>query len=314
MKLFGRKPDGVPVDPSLGDPRAAALIEAVEADDLDGVRAVLADPATPEERERLTTTLVDHPGHMEVFEAWLEQEHDRPAAWLARGAYGVGWAWDARGGGYAELVGEEAWDEFFRRLTRAEDDLVRAAEMDPADAVPWTHLITAARGLEVPAEELWRRHEAAHARRPWLYEAHFQSLQFVCEKWFGSDEESLAFARATARDAPAGASVRALVPQAHIEIWLDMHRREGEDPEAYIRREEVREEIHEAARGSVLADGFADELANVPALNTFAMGLWLAGDEATARALVGRLGRRRAEAPWNYLEEPGRVYADLLAD
>ena len=80
MKLFGRKPDGVPVDPSLGDPRAAALIEAVEADDLDGVRAVLADPATPEARERLTTTLVAHPGHLEAFQAWPEQNHDRTGA------------------------------------------------------------------------------------------------------------------------------------------------------------------------------------------------------------------------------------------
>ena len=313
MALFRRKPKGVPADITAGDPRAAQLIHAVASDDADGVRAVLTQAAGADERERLTALLAELPGHPQPFETWVEREPDNPTARLARAAHGIGFAWAARGAGYGDTVGKDDWTVFLERLRRAEGDLLRAAEYDRDDAVPWSLMLMSGRGVEAPKEELLGRYEQAQARHPWLLEAHLQLLQALCAKWFGSDEESLGFARAVARDAPEGAAVRALVPMAHIEIWLDMDRRDGQSPDAYQERPDVREEIQEAARRSVFADGFSDDLVTVPALNVFAVGLYLFGDEPAAAALVQRLGDRRTDFPWAYLSDPDRRYADLLA-
>ena len=307
------KPRSVPVDITNGDPRLAALVDAVEQQDLDTIRATLDKPASHAERERLTWVLSDAGGSPDVFDAWVERQPDLPMARLARGAHGVGWAWDARGGDYAEHVTEDRFDVFHERLQTAEDDLHRAAELDPADPVPYTHLLTSGRGLEVSLAELQDRFDQAQSREQWLPEAHLQLLQGLCEKWFGSDEASLDFARKTAREAPEGAAALAVVPMAHIEIWHDMHRRDGADPAAYVKRDDVREDIAAAARRSVFADGFDDDVVTVPALNVFAVGLLLTGDEEGARALVQRLGTRRTGFPWPYFEDPDREYGELLA-
>ena len=313
MPLFRRKPQGVPIDPTAGDPRAARLIEAVRSDDPHAVRAALDVPLDAAERERLLSIMTAVEGHPEVFDAWVDVEPDSQLALLARGAYGVSFAWQARGADRAERVEEDAWEVFFDRLRVAAEDLWRAAELDPADPVPWTNLLISGRGLQVPKEEERMRYEELQQRAPWLLEAQLQTLHFLCKKWFGSDEESLAFARNVDRDAPTGSSARAVVPMAHIELWLDLHDREGGgDPDAYKQRTDVRDEIRAAAERSVFADGFEDDLRTVPALNAFAMGLGMFGDEEGARALVQRLGTRRTEFPWAYYVDPDTVYGALL--
>ena len=314
MPLFRRKPRGVPVDHTAGDPRAARLVEAVRSGDPDALKGALEGPFDAAERERLVSIATAVEGHPEVFDAWLEREPDAQLALLARRAYGVSYAWQARGSDRAERVAEDAWEVFFERLRVAEDDLLRAAELDPADPVPWTNLLISGRGLQVPKEEEQMRYEELQRRGPWLLEAHLQTLQFLCKKWFGSDEESLTFARNVDREAPDGAAARAVVPMAHIELWLDLHEREGgEDPDAYKQRAEVRDEIRAAAERSVFARGFEDDLVTVPALNAFAMGLGMFGDEEGARAIVRRLGTRRTEFPWAYYVDPDAVYGELLS-
>lgn len=314
MPLFRRKPKGVPFDRTIGDPRAAHLVRALGADDLDGVRTVLGEASSPEEREWLLSLVSDVPDHYELFGRWVDAESDSQLAWLARGAYGVGHAWAARGRDVAERVGEDAFEVFWERLRVAEDDLLRAAEMDAGDPVPWSNLLVSGRGLQVPKEELWMRYDEAQNRRPWLVEANAQLLQSLCKKWFGSDEEALEFARRVDREAPDGAAARAVLPMAHIEIWLAKHDRDGENPAAYREDATARDEIRAAAERSVLADGFADESPNVFAMNVFAMGLYLFGSEPAAQELAARLGTRRTEFPWIYFNDGDRVYGELLGD
>ena len=312
MPLFRRKPKRVPFDVTAGDERAARLVAATENGDLDAIRAVLTDAQAPEDREQLTSLLPDVEGRHELFDRWAEAEPDSQLARLARGAYGIGYAWEARGGDYADRVGRDAFELFWERLRVAEEDLARAAEMEPSDPVPWSHLLKSGRGLQVPKEELWMRYDEAQSRRPWLVETHMQLLQSLCEKWFGSDEESLEFARRIDREAPEGAAARAVLPMAHIEIWLDKHRRDGEDPREYRENRDAREEIRAAADRSVFADGFREELASIYPMNVFAMGLWLFGDVPAAEKIAQRLGPRRTEFPWVYFNDGDRVYGELL--
>jgi hypothetical protein len=302
---FFRKRD-VPVDRTSGDPRAARLLEAFAADDLDGVASALAEAGTPEERERMTSLLSAVPREAHVLDAWVEREPDEPAAWLARGAHGIGWAWEARGRDTADNVGRDAFELFFDRLRDAEDDLLRAARLAPEDAVPWCHTIISGRGLQVPKEELWMRYEETQSRHPWLLEAHLQMVQGIAKKWGGSHEEMLDFARRVGREAPAGAPVHAVVAEAHVEVWFDL------EDDTYLWRPDVQEEIMQAANRSVFADGFVDDMVGVQALNLFAFAFHRGGADAPAKALVQRLGTRRTEFPWAYLIKGPGMYAKLL--
>ena len=309
MPLFRRE---TPVDRTYGDPRAAAVLEAAEAEDAGRLRDALAAGETAEERERLSMVLASVTGRAGLFDAWVEREPDRADAWMARGAHGVGWAWQARGRGGSETVGRDAWEVFFERLRRAEESLMRAVELAPEDPVPWTHLLISGRGLQVPKEEQWMRYEESQARHKWLSEAQLQMLQYLCDKWFGSDVESLEFAATVAREAPDNSPALSVVPMAHIEIWFALHSRERGNPDAYIHGPEVRQEIHQAAERSVYREDFPMDMTTVRAANTFAFAIHLMGGEGAARQLVKRIGTRRTEFPWAYHVDEGQLYKRLL--
>ena len=310
MPLFRTRE--TPADPTLGDPRAAAIVQSAENGDLDGLIAALGEARTIEEREALTAVLPDIPGSAQLFDTWVEREPDSADAWLARGAHGVGWAWEARGGGYAEYVDDEEFKVFFERLRRAEESLQRAVELSPEDPVPWTHLLTSGRGLQVPKEEQWMRYEESKRRHPFLPVANAMMLQYLCQKWFGSDIESLEFAGGVAREAPDGSPVIGVLPSAHIEVWLDLHRRENGNPAAYISGPEVRQEIREMAERSVLREDFAVDIVTAPAVNTFAFAFYCMDEDDTAAQLVKRLGTRRTELPWDFFSDGAKRYAKLL--
>ena len=312
MPLFRRKPQGVPADVTAGDERAARIVQALPDGDLEALRSALGEARSVEEHERLLAVLADAPGHPAALDAWTQQEPESADAWLARGTYGIAQAWDARGAAYADRVDEDAWEVFFERLREAEDDLLKAAGLDPANALPWSQLIISGRGLQIPKEELRIRYDETQSRHPWLPEAHAEMLQGLCAKWSGSDEEALAFVRFIDREAPDGAPARASLAMAHLEVWLGLMD-DDPDPDAYLRRDDVRDEIRSAAKRSVLADGFVDDLVSVYALNVFATAFELTGDRDAAAGLVQRLGTRRTEYPWVYLADHERLYGELLA-
>ena len=308
MPLFRRE---TPVDRTYGDPRAAAVLEAAEAEDVDRLRQAMSAGTTPEERERLSMVLATVSGRAALFDAWVERDPDSADAWMARGAHGVGWAWEARGRAGSEHVRRDAFEVFFERLRRAEESLMRAVHLAPEDPVPWTHLLISGRGLQVPKEEQWMRYEESKARHPWLSEAQLQMLQYLCAKWFGSDVESLEFAGTVAREAPDSSPALAVVPMAHIEIWLALHSRDRGNPDGYIHGPEVRQQIHDVAERSVYREDFPIDLTTVRAANVFAFAIYLMGGEGAARQIVKRLGTRRTEFPWGYHVDDGQLYKRL---
>jgi hypothetical protein len=63
----------------------------------------------------------------------------RPEPLVFKGRFYTEYAWDARGGGYADTVTEEGCKGFYQRLALAEQALTRAYELDPTDpdAATW---------------------------------------------------------------------------------------------------------------------------------------------------------------------------------
>ena len=134
----------------------------------------------------------------------------------------VAGAWQARGGGRANTVAQEAFRTFHTMLDEADEVGYQALELESAHPVAAVARLDCARGLGVPGEEFWTRFEVATQVRPTLYAAHASMLQALCKKWYGSAELMFDFARRTAANVPIGDPVGAMLVIAHVENLLEI--------------------------------------------------------------------------------------------
>jgi len=225
VKLFSRKVEVAPpikeVDPAWGDEQARTLrAELARGKWREAHAALEATRGNWDDRQFLVEVLAEGvPGRPKWFDEWVEAYPKSAAAWTMRGYHGIQWGWAARGGGKAETVKDDSWQTFWSRLENAERDLLKAAELEPDDPVPWAYLVLSARGLEKGIPEIGERLKQAHARHPWHHVAFSQALQGYAKKWGGSHELMFDLAHQAA-GAPEGASVHTLVAEAHVERWV----------------------------------------------------------------------------------------------
>lgn len=274
----------LPADPpppeiaELGED-ARALVHAAQA----GRREVV----TPERAPLLAPWLP-----RSELEAWAESGDPRGAC--ALGFAHLRWAWLARGHGMYEDIDPRAMPAFGGHLNAAWAAFQRAASLDPTD--PWPHAGAIAVGMPMDRTAVGPAFARACALDPSHRWAHEAMLQCLCAKWFGSDEESLAFARS----APPG--LEDLVVQAHLQRMYFSDR-----PHVFS-EPEVAAEVRAAwavyeARGD-----------DAPGpLNEFAFALARGGDDAGARRALERLGRCVTAAPWAVDGHPQVVVAALRA-
>jgi hypothetical protein len=304
-----RRSVGPAVDEAVGDEDGRRLVGHLRAGRWQDAHDVL-ESAGPFDREFLVDVAADLDGRRpEWLDVWVHERPSSPIPLLFRGAHGVRWAWQARGGGHADQVDPRAWDVFFGRLNAAERDLLEAARMGPEDPVPWCNLLISGRGLQISLEELCLRFEQATARERWLPYAHDQMLQGLCAKWFGTSDMMFHFARDTTEEAPEGASVHKVVALAHIEEWLYTGH-----PHGYFTDPTTTDEINAAADRSVFSPAFGGEKQSVHARHVFAMAFHLTGDRDRARTLFAQLGDVVAEFPWYYLGDPVEAFKKARAD
>ncbi|NUP50645.1 MAG: hypothetical protein HOW97_25530 [Catenulispora sp.] len=302
----------MPIDRAFGDPELATLRKAVQAGSWSGVELALRPVRARGDFERLSFLMA---GVEDVGGPFLLELPDRlpqdPLALTLAGVRHTAWAWEARTGHRASQVSQEQFRRFHDRLKEAEEYLFTAVELDPDSAAPWYSLCIISRGLEHGADVTRRRFEAGIRRSPGHVGLHKQMLQQLCAKWGGSHERMHSFADEALAAAPPGSGLGELVPLAHLEHWLDLD--QGPD-EVYIRSGSVRQRLRAAADASVFHPAFAPTTSPYPALNTFAMAFWLAGDKEPAARLFERIGGHATRAPWQYRGDPGQVFAVARQD
>jgi hypothetical protein len=300
----------VSINPYLHDVGAARLQVALLKRDWSTARDILVSAPSSDMLSFYMRITADTPGVQDWIEGPVRDEPDSVWPLLVRGAHAVYWAWEARGGGAADTVSREAWNVWFDRLRQAENSLDAALEIDPNCAEAWHYLIILGRARQLPAEERWRRFEGLLAADPHHLFGHEQMLTALMAKWSGSDEEMFEFARSRAAANP-GTLIPVLVARAHFE-YADRHYEVRND---HFGKDEVGEEVMEAARASIWHPDYKSTLLAATAWNTFAMALTLADYFESANIILDTIADDWiCEYPWGSVEECLRLRAAVKAN
>lgn len=287
------------LDPAAAYPRITGLRDALDSGDWPACRAVL-DAADPVERTELTMIAFAEPGLETFLRGVLDGDPGDGAAAALLGQHLIGAAWRIRTSARSEQVSPERLAAFTDGLVTAERLLVDAAARSPHDPAIWTARLITARGLRLGLSEAHRRYARLAEIDPHHLPGQWQFLQQLCPKSGGDWARAHAFARETADAAPRGSFGPVLVAEAHLEHWLESGLR-------YLATDQVRAELHEAARRSVWHADFRHTHGWVRVVSTFAMAFALLDDRPAADSLFTELGDLGSERPWDYLGEPGSV-------
>ena len=256
------------------DPALNAVVGAAKAQDWPTLRAALA-PYRADDRTELLEGLCAKRGT--TLGTWLPEaiagEQTDPLARTVLGAYTIHAAWVVRTAKPARKVSPEQMSRFHEMLREAEQYLMDATVMDPADSAPRYYLLKSGRGLTSDHTDLMHRFELVLKCSPGHCGAHEQMLQVLCKKWHGSHEMMFEFARAAMRG-PEAESVAALVAQAHIEHWV--YCKGDEEADRFIRTPESREELRQAADLTLFRPGYRSGRRPYKYANTFAFAFSLA--------------------------------------
>lgn len=305
LAAFGLKPRAVVNDnPAQIFSRDLAL--KLEQGAWDDATDILAD-ATDEGRNRILYGLAKNPQCVQLTAKWAQACEQSAMASLALGAMVILTGWEIRGNAYAEYVDQAAWAPFMQRMEDADEPLLRAAELDPRWADPFTWLIHAAIGRGEPREVLRGLFERACERDPLHWPTHRKYFNATTDKWGGSHDEMFAFADECSGKAPRGSLLHALVASAFNEYVLALR---GEPEAASVRSEanagKVARALHamlDATAGTV-----AQRLAQDPAiprsvLNEFAVACYVTGAYPEAKAVIGALRGEIEQLPWAWLAQ-----------
>lgn len=260
------------------------------------------------ERYQLICGLVDG-RRADVFDTWIRVEHRSSLAWVVSGQQSISAAWKARGAGLAHTVTIRGLEQFSSQLGLARADLRNAISLDHTLCDPYVGLLTIAMAEGEERKNLWDLFARVKVLSAEHYAAHVTMATALSEKWGGSGEEALDFARVTVRNAAETSALAGVLAVAHIECWLqlDINGRDY-DSEMYFRSTSVLEELKAVhGRLNTVSQLNGD---HVQALNALAFCFYKGGQFPLVREIIGRLQGEYVEYPWQYCVEPWTVMID----
>lgn len=214
----------LPADLDLAwvDPELDAALSALANRDTAPALALLAATRDDFDRREIVVGRLGHIAvdRLDLMTALDSARPEDPDVLLLWGSALVGAAWNARGAGYAEPLTEDQFARMSPLLDQARSTLRRAAELVPADPVPWSDSLSCALALPLDDKEIESLWKEVVNRAPALFGATIVRLQSLAGKWYGSSEEMFAFARERTADLPAGHPLHVLIACAYLEDYL----------------------------------------------------------------------------------------------
>ncbi|MEJ3742917.1 hypothetical protein WEI85_06480 [Actinomycetes bacterium KLBMP 9797] len=190
MGLFRRKneptpppePVGPVIDKCQGDQAARFLRAALERGDWPTVRDFLSSITDRDDHAFYLSICGGVPGVQDWIGQWVAAEPQSTLPRLVQGVHAVYWAWEARGGAYADQTPQARLQLFFHRLEFAENCLDEVVERDPYDTTARAFLLNSGVGRQVDLTEQQRRFGEVVKRHPQHKWAHGAMQQYLCEK------------------------------------------------------------------------------------------------------------------------------------
>jgi hypothetical protein len=130
----------------------------------------------------------------------------------------VKWAWEARGGGWANTVTDDGWRLFAERLDKAEKAAEEGWALDPLDPDCSRVMVTVCMGKGLDRDVMERWFGRAMQADPDCLAACAAKLNYLYPKWHGSAAETVAFARECIENGSAGSRIPLLAVDAHVEL------------------------------------------------------------------------------------------------
>jgi WD40 repeat protein len=127
---------------------------------------------------------------LEFLNAWLEERPESLTCQVALARAHIGHAWHARGGGFANTVGEKAQQLFAERLLRAGKLLVEIDGRDDAhDPMTACLQLMVAKGLGMDKEQVKRLVRKAADRDPEFFPTYQPAIEYLLPRWHGEAGE-----------------------------------------------------------------------------------------------------------------------------
>jgi hypothetical protein len=284
-RILGDEPPApLTVDPCLGDAGAREWATRLDRGEDLAFRVYLAGETDTERRDFTLEAVLGATDPTAAWtDRWVAEEPASALAHMVRGRHLVHWAWIARSHLRAQHVEREQFELFLARLNQSWASFERSIELDSDDGSTYALMIDAAKGLQLGLESVTELYNKAQTRRPWQQIAHSSMVQALAKKWgAGSADTMLDFARYVTRSAPEGAGVHVVIPEAHVEAWMDAD-------DSYWQRREVRDEVMQAAARSIDLPSF-DSPWMTRVRSAFAYCYCRFNDRERARAEFERIG------------------------
>jgi hypothetical protein len=247
----------------------------------------------------------DWPGAFARFERWQKARPESASAKIGHAEALTAYAWQARGGGYANTVNDESWKLFAERLQQAR----KLLDSDPAlKGWPgyYETMMTVALGQGWRRSEYDRLFAAAVKLAPDYETFYFRKAYFLQPKWFGTSEDEwhrFAIASAKSLEKEHGQSFYTRI------VWATI----GSGPTSKVAAmKKQRIDWPRMRQGfQDLAREYPDSLWNQ---NAFCYYACAAQDRATARELFQELKGRYASTLWGGAESFRKAQAWAMAE
>ncbi|MBT2408047.1 MULTISPECIES: hypothetical protein [unclassified Streptomyces] len=285
--------------------RTAVLAALADGDWEVGAAYVKAAGRDWEERWQRVRVLADAAVEDDAWLlAWRSAKPSHVTGALVHAETAVRVAWKVRGGQSGSRTTQEQFRVFGELLRTAQKSAHEAQRLaDPADPVPYMVEQHIGHGLGYSHERYETLWAQIVARDPKVLSAHTNALQYWCQKWRGSHELALAFARQSAAAGEPGELLSLLPLLAYFEE--DTHEPELA-AEVFYKDPEIVAAVDAAVQDLAAAD--ADDPRAVRMRHMLAYLLFWQDRDAAAAEQFRHIDGYIGALPWTYAGSPKSRY------
>ncbi|MGD0730562.1 MAG: tetratricopeptide repeat protein, partial [Terracidiphilus sp.] len=299
----------------LGGFEASELLEQVKQGNLGGLRRYLARTRAERDwQDRIFILSLVVPGiRFAALDFACDTEPQAADLFLLRCAFFKEQASRARGGGMADQVGEGRFRNAAENIEAALAALQKTEQLDAEDPTAFAYILGS---LTIFGQTLSHQQYAfqkATELAPDLVPAYWSIVTSLSERWHGSHERSLQFARHAMTKAGPCSDMAVCLFWAHmlVKTHFSVFDKKPEEAEKYLRNPEVAREL-EAAFDSWTQPPYLPRRSSIPYLHFAAVWFYLTDDRARlvhALHLTNNVFDRTA---WSWTGNPQKAYDRAL--